>query len=227
MKIYAVKSNTQTAFKAEPTKKPVDESTEKSAQKPVYDKNPIKKSGERSNTILATSIAGVIFGGRALAAIMDDGDGANFVFEFCAKIARKIRNRNNPTTQMKPPTNVAEAIQQLERVGLTKKKQSFLGDLGGAIAVMAGLVGVLAIIYTLYNTPKALYDAKVNTVKKGKEMDVYIKGNAVEKELYNQMNDKAKDATPEEKEKLNLQYAKLKAAKNVVPDFVKLNLPTK
>lgn len=215
MKIQAIKLNSPTAFKAEPDVKTAH------AQKPVYDKNPIKKNGERANTILATAIAGVVFGGRALAAIMDDGDGANFVFEFCAKIAKKIRNRNTPKTT--PPTNAAEFIQQLERAGLTKKRQSFLGDMGGALAVMAGLVGVLAIIYTLYNTPKAMYDAKVNTVKKGKEMDVYIKGNAVEKELYNQMNEKAKEASAEEKEKLNLQYAKLKAAKNVVPDFVKLS----
>ena len=53
-------------------------------------------------------------------------------------------------------------------------------------------------------------------------MDVYIKGNAVEQELYNQMNEKAKTATQQDKAKLNAQYAKLKAAKNVVPAFVKL-----
>lgn len=65
-----------------------------------------------------------------------------------------------------------------------------------------------------------MYDGKVNAFKKGKDMDVYVKSNKVEKHLYDQMNDKAKEATPEEKEKLKQQYLKLKAAKNQTPDFV-------
>ena len=68
-------------------------------------------------------------------------------------------------------------------------------------AVIAGFVAICAVIYTLYNMPKALYAADVKTFKKGKEMDVYIKGNAVEKELYNQMNNQAKTATAREKAK--------------------------
>ena len=53
-------------------------------------------------------------------------------------------------------------------------------------------------------------------------MDVYIKGNKVEKELYNQMNEAAKNADAAQKKHLALQYAKLKSAKNIVPDFVQL-----
>ena len=52
-------------------------------------------------------------------------------------------------------------------------------------------------------------------------MDVYIKGNEVEKELYTQMNEKAKNATAEEKAKLQTQYMQMQMAKNRVPDFVK------
>lgn len=54
-------------------------------------------------------------------------------------------------------------------------------------------------------------------------MDVYVKGNSVEKELYTQMNEKAKQANEEEKAKLKEQYMQMKMAKNRVPDFVKLN----
>ena len=52
-------------------------------------------------------------------------------------------------------------------------------------------------------------------------MDVYIKGNEAEKELYTQMNNKAKTATDEEKEKLRMQYAQMQMAKNTIPDFIK------
>ena len=52
-------------------------------------------------------------------------------------------------------------------------------------------------------------------------MDVYIKGNNIEKELYTQMNEKAKQATSEEKEKLRQQYMQMQMAKNKVPDFIK------
>ncbi len=203
MRLHAVKNYSQARFTSFGLSS-VDEKKENEAKKPVYDKNPIKKSGERSNALLATAVAGVIFGLRAMAAIADDGDGAEFLFEFCGKIARKIRGKN----------------EQIPK----KLKTPLAQELAGTAAVMLGVIGLIALVYTLYNTPKAMYDAKVNTFKKGKEMDVYIKGNAVEKDLYEQMNDKANAATTsEEKEKLNLQYAKLKMAKNVVPDFVKMN----
>ncbi len=51
-------------------------------------------------------------------------------------------------------------------------------------------------------------------------MDVYIKGNSVEKELYTQMNEKAKTADADEKVKLKDQYLKMQIAKNKLPDFV-------
>ena len=60
-----------------------------------------------------------------------------------------------------------------------------------------------------------------NAFKKGKDMDVYIKGNKVEKELYTQMNEKAKTANKEEKAKLKDQYMIMQKAKNRVPDFIK------
>lgn len=204
MIISAVKNNHSMAFTASAKNTDTASKTEPRADiKPVYDKNPIKKSGERSTAILATVGAGLIAGARLLFAIADDGDGAQFIGEMSEKISKKILKRN-----MKP----GEKLTTIQKIG-------------APLAVIAGFVAICAVIYTLYNMPKALYAADVKTFKKGKEMDVYIKGNAVEKELYNQMNNQAKTATAREKAKLNEQYAKLKAAKNVVPGFVKLKHP--
>lgn len=199
MSITALKQNYMPTFKAE--KATAKSAQQKPAQSPVYDKNPIKKGGERANALLATAVAGMYFGGRLLFGILDSGDGADFLFEFFGKASKKLNQKGLPPNSAKP---------------------SALKIAGGAVALMVGFVGAAAFLYTLYNTPKAMYDAKVNTFKKGKDMDVYIRGNAVEKELYNQMNDKAKDADAQEKERLKLQYAKLQAAKNTVPDFVKV-----
>ena len=88
------------------------------------------------------------------------------------------------------------------------------------VGLTAGFIGVVAGLYTLFKTPEIVYKGKVNAFVKSKDMDVYSKSNKVEKELYDQMNDEAKEATPDEKKVLAQQYLKLKAAKNQVPDFV-------
>ncbi len=203
MRVLPLNNSYLVAFKAEQSKadNQAKKRNDNALKKPVYDKNPIKKTGERSNALLATAVAGLYFGLRLLAAVADDGDGAQFIGEMAGKVSQKIQKR-----AMKPG----------EKLTIAQK-------IGGPIAVIAGFVALIALGYTVYNAPKAMYNAKINTFKKGKDMDVYIRENAVETELYNQMNDKAKNATPAEKEKLKQQYTKLKAAKNVVPDFVKLN----
>ena len=73
----------------------------------------------------------------------------------------------------------------------------------------------------MYKAPKIAYDTKINTFSKTKDMDVYIKGNEIEKDLYSQMNEQAKSATDAEKEKLKEQYLVMQTAKNRVPDFIK------
>lgn len=207
--ITAINNSYSAAFKAgnvEYDNKTQRESAKKQTtpvRTPVYDKNPINKGGERATALLATMAVGLVGGLRLLCAVADDGDGAQFLGEMSQKISNKILKRN---------TKPGEKI--------TKLNQIF-----GPIAVIAAFVALFAIVFTLYNLPKTMYEADVKTFKKKKDMDVYIRGNAVEQELYNQMNDKAKTATDEEKAKLNEQYAKLKAAKNVVPDFVKLKQP--
>lgn len=108
----------------------------------------------------------------------------------------------------------------------SKNKLSPLRQFGILTALIGGFVAAIAALYTLTKTPEIMYKGKVNAFKKGKDMDVYISGNKVEKHLYDQMNDKAKDATPEEKKKLSEQYLKLKAAKNQTPDFIKVKSPS-
>ena len=124
MAFTASAKNTDTASKTEP----------RADIKPVYDKNPIKKSGERSTAILATVGAGLIAGARLLFAIADDGDGAQFLGEMSEKISKKILKRN-----MKP----GEKLTTIQKIG-------------APLAVIAGFVAICAVIYTLYNMPKAL-----------------------------------------------------------------------
>lgn len=100
------------------------------------------------------------------------------------------------------------------------------GNIISGLGIWAGLimvaVGGFATLYTLFMAPKIKYNAKVNTVKKSKDMDVYIKGNEAEREIYTQMNEKAKSADESEKAKLKEQYLQMQMAKNRVPDFVKI-----
>ncbi|MDD3437022.1 MAG: hypothetical protein PHC64_07730 [Candidatus Gastranaerophilales bacterium] len=103
---------------------------------------------------------------------------------------------------------------------LGKKDKKAWAHLGAFGAVVAGFIAGVAALYTIYKTPDIMYKGNINAFVKGNDMDVYIKGNEVEKELYNQMNAKAKNATDEEKQAISQQYLKLKAAKNQVPDSV-------
>lgn len=160
------------------------------------DKNPITKGGEKALLVKGTFVAGLGLGARLLLELMD-GD---FVVETLGKKAEKINQKNK---------------------GLSQNKRLLTG-----LGIWAGLImmfiGGFAGLYTLFKAPKINYDGNVNAFKKGKDMDVYIKGNKVEKELYTQMNEKAKTANSEEKAKLQTQYMQMQAAKNRVPDFVKL-----
>ena len=92
--------------------------------------------------------------------------------------------------------------------------------IGAWAGLVAAFIGGFALLYTLFKAPNINYEGNVNAFKKGKDMDVYIKGNKVEKELYTQMNEKAKTANKEEKAKLKDQYMMMQKAKNRVPDFI-------
>lgn len=168
-----------------------------SAQKTDANKNPISVAGERATLLKGTALAGLGLGGRLLWEIIIDGD---FFFEDISKVSKKLIDKN--------------------RKGVSGAKKQLLYA-AGFTALVGCFVGGVAILYSIFNAPKVMYQGKVNAFTKGKDMNVYIKGNEVETELYNQMNDKAKNATDEKKKILAQQYLKLKAAKNEVPDSVK------
>lgn len=159
-------------------------------------KNPISKKGEAANKILATFIGGTLLAARLLWEVVVDGD---FEFDRITKKAENLVNKNK------------------KNLSPTKKFLCVAGTIVGLIAAGCAAFGTLV---TLFSAPKIAYDSKVNAFKKGKEMDVYIKANTAEKELYTQLSDKAKISTPEEKDSLKEQYMKLSMAKNQVPDFV-------
>lgn len=159
-------------------------------------KNPISKNGERSKLIAGTFIAGLGFGVKMLAELLD-GD---FVVSDLFKAGEKVAKKNFKNS--------------------SQNKQC-IAALGAATGIIGLFVAGLAVLYTLFKAPKIAYDGKINAFTKSKDMDVYIKGNAIEKDLYTQMNDKAKNSSAEEKAELTRQYAVMQNAKNRVPDFVK------
>lgn len=160
------------------------------------DTNPISKKGEKALLVKGTFVAGLGLGARLLFELMD-GD---FLFETLGNKAEKINKKNK---------------------GLSPNKK-FMTGLGIWAGLIMIFIGGFAGLYTLFKAPKINYQGNVNAFKKGKDMDVYIKGNTVEKELYTQMNEKAKTADSEEKAKLQTQYMQMQMAKNKVPDFIKL-----
>lgn len=158
--------------------------------------NPISKNGEKAVLAKAAFIGGLGLGAKLLFELMD-GD---FIFETLGNSAEKIVEK------------------QHKNVNGNKK---LLLELGAAAGLIGLFIGGVALLYTLFKAPSINYNGNINAYKKGKDMDVYIKGNETEKELYTQMNDKAKNATEEEKENLRMQYAQMQMAKNKIPDFIK------
>lgn len=49
------------------------------------------------------------------------------------------------------------------------EKLTTIQKIGAPLAVIAGFVAICAVIYTLYNMPKALYAADVKTFKREKK----------------------------------------------------------
>ena len=162
------------------------------------DSNPISKSGEKAKLAKATFVAGLGLGAKLLFELMD-GD---FIVEKISKDADKI-------------------IEKQHR-NVSKNKKVFL-KLGAAAGLLTMFIAGFAALYTLFKAPKINYQGNINAFKNKKDMDVYIKGNTAEKEIYTQMNEKAKNADEQEKAKLKEQYLKMQVAKNKIPDFVKLN----
>lgn len=166
------------------------------------DENPITIKGERMKLVTATFLGGLALGVRLLAELFDGDFLGEKVFDKSEQIA-KNRMKNNKIASK-----------------ASKRKQALI-TLAAFLGISGLFIGAVAIIYTLYKAPKIAYNGKVNAFSKGKDMDVYIKGNKIEKELYNQMNKKAKVADKQEKDTLKMQYATLRMSKNELPGFIK------
>ena len=165
-------------------------------QIPKNDNNPISKNGEKAKLTKAAFVAGLGLGAKLLFEVLD-GD---FVVDTLSDKAQKIVDKQHRNA--------------------TKNKK-FLLALGAWAGLVMAFIGGFAMLYTIFKAPNINYNGNVNAFKKGKDMDVYIKGNKIEKELYTQMNEKAQNANKEEKTKLKEQYLQMKTAKNQIPDFVK------
>ena len=160
-----------------------------------YDKNPISKAGEKATLVKATFIAGLGLGVRLLFELFD-GD---FVIDTLEDTAKKITRKQHK--------NASQDMKLLKGIGI-------------AAGLVMMFIGGVAALYTLFKAPSINYNGNVNAFKHKKDMDVYIKGNTAEKEIYTQMNEKAKTATEQEKEQLRQQYLQMQMAKNKLPEFL-------
>ena len=162
------------------------------------DNNPVSNAGEKAVLVKSAFIAGLGFSAKLLWELAD-GD---FLFESLDKSSKKI---------------------------VSKQKNLTRGQyIAKRLCVSAGLTALFAagtaLLYTLFKAPEINYNGNINAFKNKKDMDVYIKGNKAETELYAQLNERAQAANESsdesEKERLRGLYFQLKAGKNQVPDFV-------
>jgi ribosomal protein S18 acetylase RimI-like enzyme len=87
-----------------------------------------------------------------------------------------------------------------------------------SFVILSLAIGAAAAILSL---PKNLYKSKVETFKKKKEMDVYVRSNSAEQKLYERLDSEAKKADEKRKDELKQDYLMLKTGKNLVPEFIK------
>lgn len=162
------------------------------------EENPISKSMEQLDVVKASLIAGLGFGAKAICELVyEDSSVLEDAFNAGQKLAKKnyghIENSN---------------------------KRFALG-LASSAAIIVGVIGLFAGLYAAFNAPKSMYKGKINAHKKAEEMDVYLASNRIEKDLYEQVDNSAKEATTEEElAKAQSQYMMLKMAKNEIPSFV-------
>ena len=202
--IYAISANTPISFK--------NKTPQKTVKQVSTNDNPISRKGETMKLITATFLGGLALAGKLILELADDGD---FLLEIFSKKAKKMAEDG-----VKKIDNTALMDEAKKEI----KNKKVLNTIGAFAALVATFFAGFALLYTAFHAPKIAYESKVNTFKKSKEMDVYIKSNEAEKELYTQLDEKAKKSNKEEKTQLKEQYLKLKNAKNEVPDFVNLKL---
>lgn len=177
----------------------------------LIDDNPISRKGEVMKLITATFVGGLALAGKLLFELVDNGD---FLIDSFGDLAKKLSNKETKKD------DIDKILQDAKDKTKEVKDKKVLKGAGIFASLIAIFFCGFALLYTAFNAPKISYESKVNAYKKGQEMDVYIKANEAEKELYTQLDEKAQSSNPEEKEALKEQYLKMKNAKNQVPDFV-------
>lgn len=200
--IQPVSANTNIYFRNNSKPSPIEQKKEV--------KNPISRRGEVMKLVTTTFVGGLVLAGKLIFELVDNGD---LLIETFEKIAKNMSTGDGKKIDKKALMN--EAKKEV-------KNKKILNSVGAFAALVATFFAGFALLYTAFNAPKIAYESKVNTFKKSQEMDVYIKSNEAEKELYTQLDEKAKQLNPEDKTQLKEQYLQLKNAKNKVPDFVNL-----
>lgn len=185
------------------------------------DENPISRKGETMNLILTTFVGGIAVAGKLLVSIFEDGQ---WLPDMLGDISDVISTKKKSKDEKKAQEKFDEIFKKYK----SKKEEINNKNVLKAIGIFVSLIAVgfcgFALLYTIFNAPKIAYNSKINTYKKRQEMDVYIKGNQAEKELYTQLDEQAKKVhTKEEKDVLKSEYLQLKNAKNLPPEFVKIN----
>ncbi|MBQ7764221.1 hypothetical protein IJ384_02505 [bacterium] len=206
--IHPVSANTSIYFRNNPQVK--------QAKKVSSDENPISRKGEAMKLVTATFLGGLALAGKLIFELADDGD---FLLDIFAEKAKKMTNDGAEKIDKESLINEVKNEAKKEI-----KNKKVLNTIGAFAALVATFFAGFALLYTAFHAPKIAYESKVNTFKKSKEMDVYIKSNEAERELYTQLDKKAKQSNSNDKKQLQEQYLKLKNAKNEVPDFVNLKL---
>lgn len=195
-----------------------NESRNKSVYKPqnIENDSPISRKGEVMKLVTATFIGGLALAGKLLLEVVDNGD---FLVDVLAEKAKKAAKESKSSAEKEKVIN--EAKKEAKKAAKDRKILHTIGAFG---ALVATFFAGFALLYTAFHAPKIAYESKVNTFKKSKEMDVYVKSNNAEKELYTQLDERAKNSSAEEKAQLKEQYLKLKNAKNQTPDFANVKL---
>ena len=204
--IHSISANPSLYFRNKPK---VEQKRQE--QQVANDDNPISRKGEAMKLVTATFLGGLALAGKLFLELVENGD---FVADIFAEKANKAANAG---LEIDKDKLLKEAKSEV-------KNKKVLHSIGAFAALVATFFAGFALLYTAFHAPKIAYESKVNTFKKSKEMDVYIKSNEAEKELYTQLDEKAKKSDSQEKAQLKEQYLKLKNAKNEVPDFVNLKL---
>lgn len=173
-----------------------------SGKKETY-QNPINSGFEYLTAVKATLLAGLAFTARLAFEFLEYGDFNMF-----------------DTFKSKP--KVTEQQRILEELGLIQKKvaKKSMNPALKFTLLATSFVALSTGLYCAFALPKNLNKTRIETFKKKKEMDVYLRANSAEKHLSERIIQEAKTADELQKAGLTKDLMTLKMSKNDVPSFV-------